>query len=113
MKDGGVGNEDWELIGCVPPRPGAPAAHCRVYLALLPSGPDAVRRLKLLRVRAAMRRTHSRVLRRSRQILSVTYGVVLAEAMRVRLNAERCVHISVRLQARWQGPHNNRFASDS
>jgi|RhiMetdeSRZDD1v2_1073273.scaffolds.fasta_scaffold300759_2 hypothetical protein len=31
--------------------------HLRVYLALLPSGPDAVRRLKLHRVRAAMRRT--------------------------------------------------------
>ena len=31
--------------------------HPRVYLALLPSGPDAVRRLKLTRVRAAVRRT--------------------------------------------------------
>src|SRR5262245_25688027 len=31
--------------------------HLRVYLALLPSGPDAVRRLKLHRVRAAMRHT--------------------------------------------------------
>ena len=33
--------------------------HPRVYLALLPSGPDAVRRLKLTRVRAAVRRTPS------------------------------------------------------
>jgi hypothetical protein len=33
--------------------------HPRVYLALLPSGPDAVRRLKLTRVRAAVRRTHA------------------------------------------------------
>ena len=39
-----------------PPRPGAPAAQVRVYLALLPSGPDAVRRLILHRVRAAVRR---------------------------------------------------------
>jgi len=31
--------------------------HLRVYLALLPSGPDAVRRLKLHRVRAAMQHT--------------------------------------------------------
>jgi len=30
--------------------------HPRVYLALLPSGPDAVRRLKLTRDRAAVRR---------------------------------------------------------
>src|SRR6185295_4129444 len=37
------------------PQPGAPAAHLRVCLALLPSGPDAVRRLKLHRVRAAVR----------------------------------------------------------
>src|SRR4029450_11304526 len=36
-----------------PPRPGAPAAQVRVYLALLPSGPDAVRRLILHRVRDA------------------------------------------------------------
>ena len=39
-----------------PPRPGGPAAHVRDYLALLPSGPDAVRRLTLHRVRAAVRR---------------------------------------------------------
>ena len=32
--------------------------HLRVCLALLPSGPDAVRRLKLHRVRAAVRLTH-------------------------------------------------------
>ena len=32
-----------------------PAAHVSDYLALLPSGPDAVRRLKLHRVRAAVR----------------------------------------------------------
>ena len=34
-----------------------PAAHVSVCLALLPSGPDAVRRLKLHRFRAAVRRT--------------------------------------------------------
>src|SRR5262249_36610987 len=39
-----------------PPRPGGPAAQLRDYLALLPSGPDAVRRLTLHRVRAAVRR---------------------------------------------------------
>src|SRR6476659_580472 len=39
----------------VPPRPGEPAAHVRICLALLPSGPDAVRRLKLHRDRAAVR----------------------------------------------------------
>ena len=35
--------------------PDKPAAHVSDYLALLPSGPDAVRRLKLHRVRAAVR----------------------------------------------------------
>ena len=35
--------------------PEEPAAHVSDYLALLPSGPDAVRRLKLHRVRAALR----------------------------------------------------------
>ena len=35
--------------------PDKPAAHVSNYLALLPSGPDAVRRLKLHRVRAAVR----------------------------------------------------------
>ena len=38
------------------PRPGRPAAHVSDYLALLPSGPDAVRRLRLHRFRAAVRR---------------------------------------------------------
>src|SRR3954463_2428216 len=38
------------------PQPGGPAAHVSVCLALLPSGPDAVRRLKLHRFRAAVRR---------------------------------------------------------
>src|SRR5262249_26050780 len=38
------------------PRSGGPAAQVRVYLALLPSGPDAVRRLNLHRVRTAVRR---------------------------------------------------------
>src|SRR5262245_35465965 len=33
------------------------SAHCSIYLALLPSGPDAVRRLRLHRVRAAVRPT--------------------------------------------------------
>src|SRR5918995_2212907 len=36
--------------------PGGPAAHVSDYLALLPSGPDAVHRLKLHRFRAAVRR---------------------------------------------------------
>ena len=35
--------------------PERPAAHVRICLALLPSGPDAVRRLRLHRVRAAVR----------------------------------------------------------
>ncbi|GIT67711.1 MAG: hypothetical protein Ct9H300mP25_11830 [Acidobacteriota bacterium] len=35
--------------------PERPAAHVSIYLALLPSGPDAVRRLKLHRVRATVR----------------------------------------------------------
>jgi hypothetical protein len=34
--------------------PEGPAAHVSVCLALLPSGPDAVRRLKLHRFRAAV-----------------------------------------------------------
>ena len=38
-----------------PPRPGRPAAHVSDYLALLPSGPDAVRRLRLHRFRTAVR----------------------------------------------------------
>jgi hypothetical protein len=38
-----------------PPRPGGTAAHVSDCLALLPSGPDAVRRLRLHRVRAAVR----------------------------------------------------------
>ena len=35
------------------------SAHCSIYLALLPSGPDAVRRLRLHRVRAAVRLTQN------------------------------------------------------
>src|SRR5262245_32462996 len=69
----GIGN--WEFVGrwgvgrweltragrslrqeCARPRSGGPAAQHRVYLALLPSGPDAVRRLNLHRVRTAVRR---------------------------------------------------------
>src|SRR5688572_10322687 len=46
-------------FGWAPPQPGRPAAHLRVYLALLPSGPDAVRRLKLHRLRAAVRLTQT------------------------------------------------------
>src|SRR5678815_2325320 len=41
-------------MGSARPRSGDPAAQCRVYLALLPSGPDAVRRLNLHRVRTAV-----------------------------------------------------------
>src|SRR5205823_2356323 len=37
---------------------GGPAAQHRVYLALLPSGPDAVRSLNLHRFRTAVRGTH-------------------------------------------------------
>src|SRR5580765_8493727 len=37
------------------PRPGGPAAQHRIDLALLPSGPDAVRRLNLHRFRTAVR----------------------------------------------------------
>ncbi len=48
--------------------------HLRVYLALLPSGPDAVRRLKLHRVRAAVRLTHAGQ-RASPAKMSVAYGV--------------------------------------
>src|SRR3954454_18396961 len=42
---------------CPPHRdPEKPAAHVSICLALLPSGPDAVRRLRLHRFRAAVRR---------------------------------------------------------
>src|SRR5215470_17275150 len=44
-----------------PPRPGRPAAHVSDYLALLPSGPDAVHRLKLHRFRVAVRPTTTEV----------------------------------------------------
>src|SRR3954452_14973129 len=53
---------DCRFVDCNPkssrrnlPRPGEPAAHVRICLALLPSGPDAVRRLRLHRDRAAIR----------------------------------------------------------
>src|SRR5690606_34711024 len=65
VRHGGSG-ESW-----VPPRPGAPAAHLRDYLALLPSGPDAVRRLKLHRVRAAVRPTRREACVPSDQRISV------------------------------------------
>src|SRR5436190_21539988 len=43
------------LNGCGLNRgPEGPAAHARIYLALLPSGPDAVRRLRLHRFRTAV-----------------------------------------------------------
>src|SRR5687768_11135866 len=54
-------------------------AHLRVYLALLPSGPDAVRRLKLLGFRAAVRLTRRRT-RRVLQHPSLPYGVGLVLA---------------------------------
>src|SRR6476620_11636098 len=49
--------EKWIRVKCGVHRTAArcTCVHLRVYLALLPSGPDAVRRLKLHRVRAAMR----------------------------------------------------------
>jgi len=43
--------------------PEGPAAHFRIYLALLPSGPDAIHRLKLHRFRTAVQsvtRVHGR-----------------------------------------------------
>ena len=51
--------------------PEKPAAHVSVCLALLPSGPDAVRRLILHRFRAAVRRAGSVCHAKSRGILSV------------------------------------------
>src|SRR5919204_6572766 len=42
--------------------PEEPAAHLRIYLALLPSGPDAVRRLGLHRFRTAVQSAHVIVL---------------------------------------------------
>src|SRR5262249_382169 len=36
------------------PRPGGPAAHCRIRLALLPAGPDAVHGMQLHRFRTAV-----------------------------------------------------------
>jgi hypothetical protein len=44
-----------QILGCRLNRgPENPAAHVRICLALLPSGPDAVRRLKLHRFRTAV-----------------------------------------------------------
>src|ERR1700681_4797016 len=54
-----------------------PAAHVSIYLALLPSGPDAVRRLKLHRFRAADR---------SANLLSLLQGNVGREEQVVRQN---------------------------
>src|SRR6476661_4905276 len=48
------------------PRPGEPAAHVRICLALLPSGPDAVRRLRLHRDRAAVRPAAASILKCTR-----------------------------------------------
>src|SRR5438105_15781096 len=42
--------------------PEGPGAHVRIYLALLPSGPDAVRRLKLHRFRTAVQSARAIVL---------------------------------------------------
>ena len=41
--------------------PEGPAAHVRIYLALLPSGPDAVRRLRLHRFRTAVQSANVRL----------------------------------------------------
>src|SRR3954470_15820102 len=59
----GRGAESPALLGVrrIPPRPGRPAAHVRIYLALLPSGPDAVHRLRLHRFRAAVQSVVGRV----------------------------------------------------
>ena len=53
------------------------SAHCSIYLALLPSGPDAVRRLRLHRVRAAVRLTQKISVSPGRRI--VIPGVDLPE----------------------------------
>jgi len=51
----------WSGVGDETHRgPDDPAAHVSDYLALLPSGSDAVRRLKLHRVRAAVRAVTTR-----------------------------------------------------
>ena len=50
------------------------SAHCSIRLALLPSGPDAVRRLKLHRVRAAVRLT---------QTVSLSYAAGLQSKTRL------------------------------
>ena len=78
--------------------PEGPAAHVSVCLALLPSGPDAVRRLKLHRFRAAVRRASlepTSVLRgggagkhRSTWCWSLTAGEAGADASR-RLRRQR------------------------
>src|SRR5688572_11516223 len=65
-----------------------PAAQIRVYLALLPSGPDAVRRLKLHRVRAAVRLTRRRT-RRVLQHPSLPYGMERLEIMAGRRGGSR------------------------
>jgi len=51
------GGVEWPSVQPLraPPQPGDPAAHPRSCWALLPSGPDAVRRLTLHRFRAAVR----------------------------------------------------------
>src|SRR5688572_6599597 len=56
--------------------------HLRVYLALLPSGPDAVRRLKLHRVRAAVRPTRLPDARRALQQSSLTYVLASTAGLR-------------------------------
>ena len=70
--------------------------HPRVYLALLPSGPDAVRRLKLTRVRAAVRRTllPGPTDRQTRSVLRNGYCVEVARGA-VRLLNTASMNMSV------------------
>ena len=58
--------------------PEGPAAHFRICLALLPSGPDAVRRLKLHRFRTAVQPATAPP-RSGRQMASVLHGYARRE----------------------------------
>ena len=53
--------------------PEGPAAHVRICLALLPSGPDAVRRLKLHRFRTAVQSANRRVYYTGTRVASSRY----------------------------------------
>ena len=55
------------------PRSGVTAAHVRICLALLPSGPDAVRRLTLHRFRTAVQPASNRVYYTATRVASSRY----------------------------------------